>query len=334
MKLQEIADAIGAQVHGDGEINIESIATIQSAQSGQIAFLANPKYRHHLEVTEASAVIVSEADIPFLQSAGLVMGNPYLGYAKVAQLLDSTPRSHTQGATISEKASVAQSAQIGVNTVIEAGAEIGEHVIIGPGCYIGHNTIIQANTRLWANVTVYHGVVIEEDCLIHAGAVIGADGFGFANDRGTWVKIPQLGGVIIHASTEIGANTTIDRGALDDTVIGRGVIIDNQCQIAHNVVIGDHTCIAGCTVVAGSTEIGKYCVIGGAVAISGHMKITDKVQITGMSMVIKSIEEPGIYSSGMPTSSNREWRKNAAALRNLNEMHKRLKKVEAQLDDE
>jgi UDP-3-O-[3-hydroxymyristoyl] glucosamine N-acyltransferase len=180
-------------------------------------------------------------------------------------------------------------------------------------------------------VTFYHGVQLGKNCLVHSGAVIGADGFGFANERGRWLKIPQVGSVIIGDDTEIGANTTIDRGALGDTVIGKNVILDNQVQIAHNVQIGDHTAIAGCTVVAGSTKIGKYCIIGGAVAINGHMEICDGVQITGMSMIIKSITEKGIYSSGTPASSNLEWRKNSVRFRQLDQMYQKIRQLEQQM---
>ncbi|PLN16870.1 UDP-3-O-(3-hydroxymyristoyl)glucosamine N-acyltransferase, partial [Klebsiella pneumoniae] len=193
---------------------------------------------------------------------------------------------------------------------------LGDNVVIGAGCFVGKNTKIGAGSRLWANVTVYHEIEIGENCLIQSSTVIGADGFGYANDRGNWVKIPQLGRVIIGDRVEIGACTTIDRGALDDTVIGNGVIIDNQCQIAHNVVIGDNTAVAGGVIMAGSLKIGRYCMIGGASVINGHMEICDKVTVTGMGMVMRPISEPGVYSSGIPLQPNKAWRKTAALVMN------------------
>ena len=196
---------------------------------------------------------------------------------------------------------------------------------------LGEHAVVADKSKLWANVTVYHNVRIGKNCIVHSGTVLGSDGFGFANERGNWLKIPQVGTVLIGDDTEIGANTTIDRGALGDTVIGKNVILDNQVQIAHNVQIGDHTAIAGCTVVAGSTKIGKYCIIGGACAINGHMEICDGVQITGMSMIIKSITEKGIYSSGTPASTNLEWRKNSVRFRQLDQMYQKLRELEQQM---
>lgn len=205
---------------------------------------------------------------------------------------------------------------------------LGNQVIIGAGCFIGKNVKIGRSTRLWANVSIYHNVEIGEQCLIQSGTVIGSDGFGYANEKGQWVKIPQLGTVIIGNNVEIGACTSIDRGALENTIIGNGVIIDNQCQIAHNVIIGDHTAIAGAVTMAGSLKIGQYCMIGGASVINGHMEICDKVTITGMGMVMRPISEPGIYSSGIPLQPNKVWRKTAALVLNINAMAKRLKKLE------
>ena len=289
-----------------------------------------------MQTTQASAVIVRAQDIGDYQGNALIMSNPYLGYAKLAQLLDTTPDaadSIAESAVISPSAILGQQVVVGANAVIESGAEIGDNCQIGPGCFIGKNSKIGASTKLWANVTIYHGVTIGQRCIFHSASVIGSDGFGYAPDNGQWLKIPQTGGVTIGNDTEIGAGTTVDRGALDDTVIGNGVIIDNQVQIAHNDIIGDNTAIAGTTVLAGSVTIGKNCIIGGACAINGHMTICDGVTITGMTMVIKNITEPGVYSSGMPSQTNREWRKNAARYRQLDEMSKRLKVLEAKLKD-
>jgi UDP-3-O-[3-hydroxymyristoyl] glucosamine N-acyltransferase len=221
---------------------------------------------------------------------------------------------------------------IGANAVIESGVVLGAGVIVGPGCFVGKNTRLGARTRLWANVTLYHNVVLGSDCLVQSGAVIGADGFGYANNKGEWVKIPQLGGVVIGNRVEIGACTTIDRGALGDTRIADNVIIDNQCQIAHNVEIGYGTAMAGGTIMAGSLKVGKYCIIGGASVFNGHMEICDGVTITGMAMVMRPITEPGVYSSGIPLQTNKEWRKTAARVMRIDDMHKRLSRLEKQLD--
>ncbi len=332
--LSQLAEHIGATVQGDADISVSEIATLAGAGNGQISFLSNSKYRTQLANTQASAVIVSADDAEYCPTAALICEDPYVGFARIAQLLDTTPAAaHAvhPSAIIDDSVSLGDNVAIGANAVVEAGVSLGDNVQIGPGCVIGRNVTVGANTKIWANVTLYHEVVIGDDCLIQAGAVIGADGFGYANDKGNWVKIPQLGSVIIGNNVEIGASTTIDRGAIDDTQIGDGVILDNQIQIAHNVVIGAHTAIAGCTVVAGSVRIGSHCTIGGMVAINGHLEICDKAFITGMSMVIKDIKEPGAYSSGMPAVTNREWRKNAVAMRNLDSFNQRLKALEKQL---
>jgi UDP-3-O-[3-hydroxymyristoyl] glucosamine N-acyltransferase len=223
---------------------------------------------------------------------------------------------------------------IGANAVIESGVVLGDDVRIGPGCFVGKNTRLGARSRLWANVTLYHNVTMGTDCLVQSGTVIGADGFGYANERGEWIKIPQLGGVTIGNRVEIGACTTIDRGALEDTRIADNVIIDNQCQIAHNVEIGYGTAVAGSTVMAGSLKVGKYCIIGGASVFNGHMEICDQATVTGMAMVMRPITEPGVYSSGIPLQTNKEWRKTAARVMRIEEMHKRLSKLEKKLDQE
>lgn len=330
--LQQLAEAIGAEVQGDGAMTITGVATLASAQPGQIAFLANEKYRSQVEQTAASAIIVApDVNVPEHLSA-LRMRNPYAGFARVAQLLDTTPAAAAVGihpsAQIAADVVLGNNVAIAANVVIEAGAVVGDNVQIGAGCYIGAETKIGAGTKLWSNVTVYHRCIIGADCLLHSGAVIGADGFGWANDSGKWVKIPQLGRVIIGDRVEIGASTTVDRGALDDTVISNGCIIDNQCQIAHNVFIDEDTALAGCTVLAGSCRIGKRCMIGGASAINGHIEICDDVQIMGFAMVIKGITEPGVYASGIPAAPHREWLKNGARYRQLDQLFQRVKTLE------
>ncbi|GKW41926.1 UDP-3-O-(3-hydroxymyristoyl)glucosamine N-acyltransferase [Pectobacterium parvum] len=336
IRLDALAQQLDAQLHGDGDIVITGVASMHSAKTGQITFLSDSRYREQLAGTQASAVVLTEADLPYCQVAALVVKNPYLTYARMAQLLDTTPQPATDiapSAVIAPDATLGQNVSVGANAVIESGAQLGEGVVIGPGCFIGKDARIGTGTRLWANVTIYHRVELGEHCLIQSGTVIGSDGFGYANDRGNWVKIPQLGTVRIGDRVEIGASTTIDRGALDDTVIGNGVIIDNQCQIAHNVVIGDNTAVAGGVIMAGSLKIGRYCMIGGASVINGHMEICDKVTVTGMGMVMRPITEPGVYSSGIPLQPNKVWRKTAALVMNIDEISKRLKAVERKVDN-
>jgi UDP-3-O-[3-hydroxymyristoyl] glucosamine N-acyltransferase len=336
IRLADLAQQLDAQLHGDGELAITGIASMHSAHSEQITFLSNSRYREQLASCLAGAVVLTEADLPFCQSAALVVKNPYLTYARMAQILDTTPapaQDIAPSAVISPEAKIGQGVSVGANAVIESGVELGDGVIIGAGCFIGKNAKIGAGTRIWANVSIYHRVEIGQKCLIQSGTVIGADGFGYANDRGNWVKIPQLGTVIIGDSVEIGACTTIDRGALDDTQIGNGVIIDNQCQIAHNVV-GDNTAVAGGVIMAGSLKIGRYCQIGGASVINGHMEICDKAVVTGMGMVMRPITEPGVYSSGIPLQPNKAWRKTAALVMNIDEMNKRLKAVERKIEED
>ncbi|MEH2919691.1 UDP-3-O-(3-hydroxymyristoyl)glucosamine N-acyltransferase [Samsonia erythrinae] len=336
IRLDALAQQLDAQLHGDGDIVITGIASMHSAKTGQITFLSDSRYREQLAGTQASAVVLTEADLPYCQVAALVVKNPYLTYARMAQLMDTTPSPATDiapSAVIASDATLGEAVSVGANAVIESGAQLGDGVVIGPGCFVGKNARIGAGTRLWANVTIYHHVILGEHCLIQSGAVIGSDGFGYANDRGNWIKIPQLGTVRIGDRVEIGASTTIDRGALDDTVIGHGVIIDNQCQIAHNVVIGDNTAVAGGVIMAGSLKIGRYCMIGGASVINGHMEICDKVTVTGMGMVMRPITEPGVYSSGIPLQPNKVWRKTAALVMNIDEISKRLKAVERKVDN-
>ena len=296
IRLADLAQQLDAQVHGDGDLVITGIASMHSAEPSQITFLSNSRYQEQLATCNAGAVVLTEADLPFCKSAAPVVKNPYLTYARMAQIMDTTPQPAQDiapSAVISPQATLGENVSIGANAVIESGVVLGDNVVIGAGCFIGKNTHIGAGSRLWANVSVYHEVVIGQNCLIQSGTVIGADGFGYANDRGNWIKIPQLGSVHIGDRVEIGACTTIDRGALDNTIIGNGVIIDNQCQIAHNVVIGDNTAVAGGVIMAGSLKVGRYCMIGGASVINGHMEICDKVTITGMGMVMRPITEPG-----------------------------------------
>ncbi|MBU2925689.1 UDP-3-O-(3-hydroxymyristoyl)glucosamine N-acyltransferase [Colwellia sp. 4_MG-2023] len=316
---------------------IESLATLANAKIGQVAFLANKKYISQLSNTKASAVIIAPDMLAQCPVNALVMDNPYMGYALLANLLDTTPKVasgiHTS-AVIDESVHLGENVSIGANAVIESGVYLNDDVCIGAGCFIGKNSSIGKGTRLWANTSIYHNVIIGEDCLIQANTVIGSDGFGYApvNANYKWHKIPQLGRVIIGNKVEIGASTTIDRGALEDTVIKDGVILDNQIQIAHNVVIGENTAMAACSVIAGSTVIGKNCTIAGLVGVNGHINITDNCVFTGMSMVTKSIVKPGVYSSGMPVVDNSEWHKINARVKRLDSLTQRVKALEKLLE--
>jgi UDP-3-O-[3-hydroxymyristoyl] glucosamine N-acyltransferase len=308
------------------------------ASEGEITFLTNVKYAKHLGECRASAIMVKASELEHCKTNALVVADPYVAYAKVAQALDSTPSPASEGiaasAVVSPDAVLGNKVAIGANAVVEAGAELGDNVVIGAGCFIGKGAKLGANTKLWANVAIYHGVVMGSDCLVQSSTVIGSDGFGYANEKGEWIKIPQLGTVRIGNRVEIGACTTIDRGALDDTIIEDNVIIDNQMQIAHNVHIGYGTALAGGTIVAGSTKIGKYCQIGGGSVINGHIEIADGVIVTGMGMVMRGLPEKGIYSSGIPLQTNKEWRKTATRVHRIDEMNKRLKAVEKLLEQQ
>ncbi|WP_461537979.1 UDP-3-O-(3-hydroxymyristoyl)glucosamine N-acyltransferase [Spongorhabdus nitratireducens] len=333
--LSELAQLLGTELHGNGDLKIKGLATLQNAQADQLGFLANPAYKGHLETTKAGAVILSPAVAGEFSGNALVAPNPYLAYAKASHLFDAyagfEPGIHPS-AVIDEQASVDALASIGPNVVIEAGASIAAGVRIDAGCVVGRDSRIGADSRLCANVTVTHGIVIGERVYINSGAVIGSDGFGHANEKGHWHKIAQIGGVVIEDDVEIGSNTTIDRGALDDTVIKQGARLDNLIQIAHNVVIGEHTAIAGCVGISGSTRIGKHCTIAGGAGLVGHIEVADGSHISGMTMVTKSITEPGSYSSGtgahMPT---RDWKRQVVRLRQLDDMSSRVKQLEKQL---
>lgn len=336
ISLNDLANHLGATLHGDANSEIYGLASISRATKGQVTFLSDSRYRDSLENCQASAVVLTEENVPYCQTAALIVTNPYAAYAKLAQLFDTTPAPATDiaaSAVIAEDVIIGENVSIGANAVIETGVSLADHVVIGAGCFIGKNSSIGAHTKLWANISVYHDVRIGEHCLIQSNTVIGSDGFGYANHQGKWSKIPQLGTVIIGNNVEIGACTTIDRGALDDTIIADGVIIDNLCQIAHNVKIGEHTAVAGGVIMAGSLTVGRYCMIGGASVINGHMEICDKVTVTGMGMVMRPITEPGIYSSGIPLQTNKMWRKTAALVLRIDEMNHRIKELEKKLKE-
>ena len=333
-RLADIADRLGGRVMGDAEVRIAQIATLEKAQPDHISFLTNSKYRSQLSGTRAGAVILGEADADATNLPRIVSDNPYAYFARVSALLNPLPEAKPgvhPGAVIGENARIDSTASIAALAVIGEGAKIGAFSVIGEGCCIGANTVIGNHARLYPGVVVYHGCVIGDNLIAHSGAVIGSDGFGIAMDEGRWIKIPQIGRVVIGNDVEIGANTTIDRGALDDTVIEDGVKLDNQIQVAHNVRIGAHTAIAGCVGIAGSTIIGSYCRIGGSAGILGHLQIADHVEISSFTLVGKSIKEPGSYSGIFPFSSNDDWRRNAVHLRHLDELVKRVKVLEREI---
>ncbi len=329
--LGELAGFVGGRVVGEATARIEGVATLASAGDRQISFLANPRYQQQLLHTKAGAVIVEEAQLPHCRGNALVVADPYVAYARIATLF--VVRSNRVGgihptASVSEGATIHETAWIGPNCSIGAGVTIGSDTRLGPGCFVGDHATIGSDCMLVGNVSICHAVHIGNANIIHPGAVVGSDGFGFANQQGRWVKVPQLGGVVTGDNVEIGANTTIDRGALDDTVIEEGVKLDNQIQIAHNVRIGAHTAIAGCVGISGSTRIGCRCAIAGGVGIAGHLEIADDVTITAMSLVTKSITRPGVYSSGIPAEANSTWNRRMAYMRRLERIDQRLRKIE------
>ena len=321
ISLGEIAKLLGAELVGESTKVISGLSTLAVAESCHLSFFSNSKYLKALQSTSAGVVILEKKNLSHCPASALVMEDPYWGYARASQMFarSSCQAGVHQLAVIDSTASIPSSTSIGAGTVIEAGVVLGERVVIGPGCVLGENAQLGDDCRLHANVTLYHGVRLGYSSVVHSGSVIGADGFGYAPHEGAWEKIEQLGAVVIGNGVEIGANTTVDRGALEDTSIGDGAIIDNQIQIGHNVVIGEGTAIAACTAIAGSTKIGRYCTIAGAVAIAGHIEIADRVHINGMSLVSKSITEAGVYASGTGGVMKYQiWQKNAALEKKLN----------------
>jgi len=320
---------------GEAGVRVTQIATLETAQPDQISFLTNSKYRAQLAATRAGAVILGESDADATDLPRIITENPYAYFAKVSAMLNPLPEPASgvhSSAVIGAGAMIDATASIAATAVIGEGATIGAFSVIGEGCCIGANVVIGSRARLYPRVVIYHGCVIGDNLIAHSGVVIGADGFGIAMDEGRWVKIPQIGRVVIGNDVEIGANTTIDRGALDDTVIEDGVKLDNQIQVAHNVRIGAHTAIAGCVGIAGSATIGRYCRIGGSAGILGHLHIADHVEIAAFSLIGKSIREAGSYAAIFPFSKTDEWRKNAVHLRHLDDMAKRIRTLEQELD--
>lgn len=331
--LNQLANIVSAEIKNVSNPNEEivGIAPLENAKVGYISFLHHSRYEKYLANTQASAVILTANFVEKCSKPVLVCGNPYLAYAKLAQLFGETDPVSAgihPSAVVVTNSHIDPTATIGPNAVIEENVSIGKNTIVGPGCVIGNGASIGNHCRLWANVTLYHDVKLGNNVQIHSGTVIGSDGFGYAHNGKEWIKIPQLGAVLIEDDVEIGAGTTIDRGALEDTVIGKGVKLDNQIQIGHNVTIGEYSIVAGCTGISGSVKIGKRCRISGMVGFTGHFEIADDVTITGMTMVSKSLDKPGVYSSGTVIEPHLQWRKNAVRFRQLDNMSRRLKQLE------
>ncbi|MDT3745488.1 UDP-3-O-(3-hydroxymyristoyl)glucosamine N-acyltransferase [Pseudomonas kurunegalensis] len=335
MTLGQLAEALGATLKGPEALQITGLATLQEAGPGQLSFLANPQYRKYLDNCQAGAVLLKAADAESFAGNALIVADPYQAYARISHLFDPKPKAVAgihPSAVVAEDAQVDASASIGPFAVIESGARIGADVSIGAHCFIGARCVVGEGGWLAPRVTLYHDVTIGKRVVIQSGAVIGGEGFGFANEKGIWRKIAQIGGVTIGDDVEIGVNTAVDRGALSDTRIGDGVKLDNQIQIAHNVQIGDHTAMAACVGISGSTRIGKHCMLAGGVGLVGHIDICDNVFVSGMTMVTRSITEPGSYSSGTAMQPLADWRKSAARIRQLDDMVKRLQQLEKRVD--
>lgn len=330
-RLHELAELLQAELRGAPDCLIQGLGTLQHAGPQQLAFLANASYRKQLAETAAGAVLLTAADAEGYAGNCLVVSDPYLAYARLSHLFDGKPQPQSgihPSAMVASSARVAASASIGPGVVIEEDAVIEDNVVLGAHCYVGARSRIGKDGWLAPRVTLYHDVSIGERVVIQSGAVLGGEGFGFARQDGQWLKIAQIGGVTVGNDVEIGANTTIDRGALDDTRIGNDVKLDNQIMIAHNVEVGDHTAMAACVGISGSTKIGRNCMLAGGVGLVGHIEICDNVFVTGMTMVTHSINEPGAYSSGTAMQPAGDWKKNAVRFRQLDDMARRIRALE------
>ena len=334
-RIDDLVARLGGELVGDGGVEVRRVATLEQAREGDLAFLANPKYLGQLKNSRASAFIVKPAHRDVVDDRPrIVTGDPYLYFARTSQLFNPPPPVIPGVHPLaSVRCAIPPTVSVEAGAVVEEGAEIGEDVSIGANDYIGRGVRIGRGTRLAPNVTIYANCVLGENCIVHSGTVIGADGFGFAREaNGAWVKIPQTGRVVIGNDVEIGSNTSIDRGVLDDTVIGNGVKLDNLIQIAHNVHIGEHTAMAGSSGAAGSARIGARCMIGGQSGIAGHITVADDVMISGCTLVSKSISKPGLYTGGLPQQTHADWVKNFAHLRHLDALAHKIRLLEQRLE--
>lgn len=336
IQLAELAEQLNVEFKGSPDLEITGLATLTEARAGDASFFHNAKYRAELLATQASVVIVPQEAVDLCPCAALISTNPYLTYAKLAAHFAYQPK-RSPGvhptAVVDSSCKLGTGVSIGAHVVIEAGVSLADNVVVGPGCFLGENVTIGADTQLDARVTLYHHVTIGQRVHLASGVVIGSEGFGNALEQGQWTSVPQLGSVIIGNDVTIGANTTIDRGALADTLIGNGVRLDNQIQVGHNVEIGDHTAVAACVGIAGSAKLGKHCMIGGAACINGHIEIADQSIITGMAMITSSITKAGVYSSGTGFMESQEWRKNAVRFRQLDKLARQVRTLTKKLEE-
>ncbi|MDI1299611.1 UDP-3-O-(3-hydroxymyristoyl)glucosamine N-acyltransferase [Methylotenera sp.] len=332
--LSDIVDALGGRIVGDNTTIISRVSSLQNASSGDICFINDAKYLKALSASQASAFVLREKDAELTSLPRIIVENPYAYFAKVSAFLNP-PAEYTLGvapsAVVDTSATIPKSCSVSALAVVGANVVLGNNVIIGSGCVIENDVKIADNTRLEPNVTIKHHCLVGKNCHIFSGAVIGSDGFGYAEEAGRWLKIPQVGRVIIHDYVDIGANTTVDRGALDDTIIEEGVKLDNLIQIGHNCVIGAHTVIAGCTGIAGSAKIGRHCKIGGAAMILGHLEIADNVTISPGSMITRSLPTADTYTALMPFQTHKAWLNTAAKIRHLDELSDKIKQLEKAL---
>ncbi len=329
--LLELSIIVNGEVVGDPNCVVNSVSTLTAAVEGQISFLSSSKFKNKLANTKASAVILKEIDSDSYSGNCITVNDPLVAYAKIATILHPLPVSsgqHHATAVIHNSAKIADNCSIGANSVIAENVIIGKNTIIESGCYIGQDCNIGEDSRIYPNVVIKHGSLIGKRCIIDSGTVIGSDGFGNANENGRWVKIPQLGIVRIGDDVQIGSNVVIDRGAIENTVIENGVIMDNLIHVAHNVSIGENSAIAGCVGIAGSAVIGKNCMFAGQVGISGHIEIADNVTFTGASNVFQSVKEAGVYSSGTPLEPFRQWQKSNFRFKKLDDMARQIKDLE------
>ena len=329
--LGELAVRFGLELRGDPTLEVNAVATLQDARPGTLSFLANPKYRKFLATTGATAVVVDARAAANAPCAVLVAPNPYVAYARMAQVLHPVPTAVPgchPSAVVDATASIAPSAHVAALAYVGPRAVIGERAFVGPGCVVEADSVVGDDTRLVARVTLGTRVRLGKRVILHPGVVVGGDGFGLAPDKDGWVKVPQVGGVVIGDDCEVGANTTIDRGAIEDTVLEEDVRLDNQIQVGHNVRIGAHTAIAACSGISGSTTIGKRCIIGGMVGFVGHLTVADGTIVTGLTMVSHSIHTGGVYSSGLPAEDGVKWRRTVAHLKRLDKLVARVKVLE------
>ena len=344
LTIAEIAEIVDGQVIGEKHDRVVRTASLDKATHSEVSFLSNPAFAQELDTTNAGCVLLSAAyekshwDVIALQknkpTNWVLCSDPYLAFARISQALDTSPllnENINQNASIHPSVTLGENVQIGAGVVVCENSHIADNVSLGCNSFVGPNSSIDKGTILFPNVTIYHGIKIGKNCLLHSGVVIGSDGFGYANDQGVWVKIPQTGGVNIGNNVEIGANSCVDRGALNNTIISDGVKIDNLCHIAHNVEIGENTAMAAYSGVAGSTKLGRSCTLSGRSSIIGHLNIADGTHITACTLVNRSNDEPGIFSSGTGMQENKVWRKNVARFKQLDSMAKKLRELEKKL---